>query len=113
MREGVVGEVRGKVHSGDIFYSVRQGGRWIVKTCFTPMSVLVVFAHMHNCKVAYRDPKPKNLVLNNEDEGIVKIVEFGLAKVITNDQTYTYCVTKDYAIDYWGLGVGGVDLRAN
>ena len=56
--------------------------------------MLAVFAHMHERKVAYRDLKPKNLVLDNK--GYVKIVEFGLAKVIKNGQTYTFCGTPDY-----------------
>ena len=83
---------------------------------FYSASVLAAFAHMHERKVAYRDLKPENLVLDNA--GYVKIVDFGLAKVIKNGQTYTFCGTPDYlapevilseghdwAVDYWGLGV--------
>jgi len=83
---------------------------------FYSASVLAAFAHMHQRKVAYRDLKPENLVLDNL--GYVKIVDFGLAKVIKNGQTYTFCGTPDYlapevilseghdwAVDYWGLGV--------
>lgn len=83
---------------------------------FYSASVLAAFAHMHERKVAYRDLKPENLVL--DDRGYVKIVDFGLAKVIKNGQTYTFCGTPDYlapevilseghdwAVDYWGLGV--------
>lgn len=83
---------------------------------FYSASVLAAFAHMHERKVAYRDLKPENLVLDTA--GYVKIVDFGLAKVIKNGQTYTFCGTPDYlapevilseghdwAVDYWGLGV--------
>ena len=83
---------------------------------FYSASVLAAFAHMHERKVAYRDLKPENLVLDNK--GYVKIVDFGLAKVIKNEQTYTFCGMPDYlapevilseghdwAVDYWGLGV--------
>ncbi|KAL7529353.1 hypothetical protein ACHAXR_002917 [Thalassiosira sp. AJA248-18] len=83
---------------------------------FYSASVLAAFAHMHERKVAYRDLKPENLVLDNA--GYVKIVDFGLAKVIKGGQTYTFCGTPDYlapevilseghdwAVDYWGLGV--------
>ena len=83
---------------------------------FYSASVLAAFAHMHERKVAYRDLKPENLVL--DDTGYVKIVDFGLAKVIKGGQTYTFCGTPDYlapevilseghdwAVDYWGLGV--------
>ena len=83
---------------------------------FYSASVLTAFGHMHQHKIAYRDLKPENLVLNNA--GYVKIVDFGLAKKITRGQTYTFCGTPDYlapevilnegydwAVDYWGLGV--------
>lgn len=82
---------------------------------FYSASVLAAFAHMHERKVAYRDLKPENLVL--DEAGYVKIVDFGLAKII-NGQTYTFCGTPDYlapevilseghdwGVDYWGLGV--------
>ena len=46
-----------------------------IGACFNwRAGVLVVFAHIHECKVAYRDLKPETLVLDNE--GNVKIVEF-------------------------------------
>lgn len=83
---------------------------------FYSASVLSAFGHMHVHKIAYRDLKPENLVLN--DAGFVKIVDFGLAKKITRGQTYTFCGTPDYlapevilnegydwGVDYWGLGV--------
>lgn len=83
---------------------------------FYSASVLTAFGHMHERKVAYRDLKPENLVL--DEKGFVKIVDFGLAKKITSGQTYTFCGTPDYlapevilnegydwAVDYWGLGV--------
>jgi len=83
---------------------------------FYAAAVLASFAHMHERKVAYRDLKPENLVLDKD--GYVKVVDFGLAKVIDKGQTYTFCGTPDYlapevilseghdwAVDYWGLGV--------
>jgi len=83
---------------------------------FYSASVLSAFAHMHERKIAYRDLKPENLVLNSL--GFVKIVDFGLAKKIFSGQTYTFCGTPDYlapevilnegydwAVDYWALGV--------
>ncbi|KAL7548649.1 hypothetical protein ACHAWF_011919 [Thalassiosira exigua] len=85
-------------------------------SAFYSASVLAAFAHMHERKIAYRDLKPENLVLDTA--GYVKIVDFGLAKIISNGQTYTFCGTPDYlapevilnegydwAVDYWGLGV--------
>ncbi len=83
---------------------------------FYAASVLTALAHMHERKIAYRDLKTENLVVN--DAGFVKVVDFGLAKKITSGQTYTFCGTPDYlapevilnegydwGVDYWGLGV--------
>jgi cGMP-dependent protein kinase len=85
-------------------------------TIFYAASVLTALAHMHERKIAYRDLKTENLVL--DESGYVKVVDFGLAKKITSGQTYTFCGTPDYlapevilnegydwGVDYWGLGV--------
>ena len=45
-------------------------------------SVLYAFEYIHTKKIAYRDLKPENLVMDND--GYIKIVDFGLAKVSTN-----------------------------
>ncbi|KAL7514534.1 hypothetical protein ACHAXN_013333 [Cyclotella atomus] len=96
-----------------LYHETQFSEKW---SMFYSASVLTAFGHMHQHKIAYRDLKPENLVLNNA--GYVKIVDFGLAKKITRGQTYTFCGTPDYlapevilnegydwAVDYWGLGV--------
>jgi len=107
-----------------LYNETRFSEEWSV---FYSASVLSAFAHMHERKVAYRDLKPENLVL--DDAGYVKIVDFGLAKVIGSGdsvgQTYTFCGTPDYlapevilnegydwAVDYWGLGVLVYEMTA-
>ncbi|EJK74322.1 hypothetical protein THAOC_04007, partial [Thalassiosira oceanica] len=83
---------------------------------FYSASVLFAFCHMHAKKIAYRDLKPENLVM--DAEGYVKVVDFGLAKVISGGKTWTLCGTPaylapeivlndghDWAVDYWALGV--------
>ena len=46
---------------------------------FYSASVLFAFCYMHAKKIAYRDLKPENLVMDSV--GYVKVVDFGLAKV--------------------------------
>jgi cGMP-dependent protein kinase len=83
---------------------------------FYSASVLFAFCHMHSKKIAYRDLKPENLVMDSV--GYVKVVDFGLAKVITGGKTWTLCGTPaylapeivlndghDWSVDYWALGV--------
>ena len=83
---------------------------------FYAASVLLAFKDMHSKKIAYRDLKPENLVMDSN--GYLKIVDFGLAKKIESGKTWTLCGTPDYlapevilneghdwAVDYWALGV--------
>ncbi|KUF96767.1 cGMP-dependent protein kinase [Phytophthora nicotianae] len=78
-------------------------------------SVVLVFQHMHSKSIVYRDLKPENILLDNE--GYMKLADFGLAKLVT-DRTWTLCGTPDYlapeiilnkghdkAVDYWALGI--------
>jgi CRP-like cAMP-binding protein len=82
---------------------------------FYGAQVLLAFGHIHSKQIAYRDLKPENLVLDSD--GYIKIVDFGLAKVV-DGKTWTLCGTPDYlapeiilneghdkAVDYWALGV--------
>lgn len=46
---------------------------------FYSASVLSAFCYLHAKKIAYRDLKPENLVMDSI--GYVKLVDFGLAKV--------------------------------
>ena len=74
-----------------LYHETQFSEKW---SMFYSASVLTAFGHMHQHKIAYRDLKPENLVLNNA--GYVKIVDFGLAKKINRGQTFTFCGTPDY-----------------
>jgi serine/threonine protein kinase len=52
-------------------------------------SVLHAFEYIHIKKIAYRDLKPENLVM--DASGYIKIVDFGLAKVSI---VYYYNIVK-------------------
>ena len=55
--------------------------------------ILEVFTFMHSRKVAYRDLKPENLLL--DVDGYLKMADFGLAKVVPQ-RTFTLCGTPEY-----------------
>eukprot|EP00493_Phyllostaurus_siculus_P015210 UN15444 len=77
--------------------------------------VVEAFDYMHSRRIIYRDLKPENLVL--DDQGYLKVTDFGFAKV-AEDKTFTLCGTPDYlapeivtgqghgkGVDWWTLGI--------
>jgi serine/threonine protein kinase len=74
--------------------------------------------YLHSINIIYRDLKPENIMLDNE--GHVKITDFGLAKQVTTKapRTSTFCGTPEYlapeivgevpytaAVDWWAVGI--------
>jgi serine/threonine protein kinase len=102
---------------GELFKVLRSNQKFSEEWCrFYSASVLLAFCEMHSKKIAYRDLKPENLVMDSY--GYLKIVDFGLAKKIDGGKTWTLCGTPDYlapeiilneghdwAVDYWAFGV--------
>ena len=102
---------------GELFRTLRCEGQFPETwSRFYAASVMLAFCQIHSKKIAYRDLKPENLVM--DAEGYLKIVDFGLAKKLEGGKTWTLCGTPDYlapevilneghdwAVDYWALGV--------
>jgi serine/threonine protein kinase len=59
--------------------------------------------YLHDKKIAYRDLKPENLMI--DAQGYVKVVDFGFAKRV-EDKTYTLCGTPEYLSPELVLGKG-------
>lgn len=84
--------------------------------CLITLSILL---DCHSMGVVHRDLKPENLLYTTgEDDAVVKISDFGVAKVISNELMTTACGTPGYvapeilegqgytfAVDYWSIGV--------
>eukprot|EP00811_Abedinium_folium_P001549 NODE_11418_length_1288_cov_3.372093.p1 GENE.NODE_11418_length_1288_cov_3.372093~~NODE_11418_length_1288_cov_3.372093.p1 ORF type:complete len:329 (+),score=38.03 NODE_11418_length_1288_cov_3.372093:49-1035(+) len=82
---------------------------------FYTAEVASVFGYLHTKRIAYRDVKPENILLDSL--GHVKLADFGFAKVCT-EMTFTLCGTPEYLspevirtaghgtpVDWWGLGI--------
>ncbi len=105
------------LQGGELFTHLRSKGKLAEQSArFYAASVVYAFATLHAKKIAYRDLKPENLVMDNN--GYTKLVDFGLAKQLISGKTWTLCGTPDYlapeiilneghdlAVDYWALGV--------
>lgn len=105
------------LQGGELFTHLRNRGKLSEQAArFYAATVVYAFSTLHAKKIAYRDLKPENLVMN--DKGYVKLVDFGLAKQLLSGKTWTLCGTPDYlapeiilneghdlAVDYWALGV--------
>ncbi|KAM3140347.1 hypothetical protein pb186bvf_007507 [Paramecium bursaria] len=75
--------------------------------------------YCHSMGVVHRDLKPENLLYTSpEPDATIKISDFGVAKVISDDLMITACGTPGYvapeiligsgydlAVDYWSIGV--------
>jgi len=95
-------------------YSERQASKHFKR-------ITEALAYMHHNGIVHRDLKPENLVLASPDpDSEIKISDFGLSKVLGDDQSvmYTVCGTSAYAapevgyssnydfkVDTWSLGV--------
>lgn len=62
---------------------------------FYTAQLVIVFEHIHNLDLIYRDLKPENVLLTRQ--GYVKLADFGFVKKIKPwERTYTLCGTPEY-----------------
>ena len=105
------------VRGGEFFTHLRTRGHMKNHEAqFYAACVASVFAHLHERDIVYRDLKPENLLLDHD--GYIKVTDFGFAKHIPQNKTFTLCGTPEYlapeillnqghgrGVDWWALGV--------
>lgn len=105
------------INGGDLFHRLYN-----IEGCFQSdvaqyyaCCVTLMLEKLHSHNIVYRDLKPENLLITHD--GILKLVDFGMAKLVKG-RTYTLCGTPEYmapemihsmghskGVDYWALGV--------
>lgn len=81
---------------GEVFSYLRRARRFNEPTSqFYAAEILLILEFLHDKQgVAYRDLKPENILI--DAEGHLKLVDFGFAKKVDNQETYTLCGTPEY-----------------
>jgi serine/threonine protein kinase len=108
------------IAGGEIFYHLRKEGCFSEeRTKLYICELILALEYLHKKGIIYRDLKPENILLDKE--GHLKLTDFGLSKIISeedsNKRTFTICGTPEYlapevlsgsgydkSVDWWSLG---------
>ncbi|XP_046885897.1 ribosomal protein S6 kinase alpha-2 isoform X2 [Hypomesus transpacificus] len=107
------------LRGGDLFTRLSKEVMFTEKDVkFYLAELALALDHLHSLGIIYRDLKPENILL--DEEGHIKITDFGLSKeAIQHDKiTYSFCGTIEYmapevvnrrghtqSADWWSFGV--------
>ncbi len=84
---------------------------------FYGSQIALALDHLHKFGIIYRDLKPENILM--DQEGYLKLADFGMAKVLKGDEkALSFCGTPEYlapeiitgqghnkACDWWSFGI--------
>jgi len=106
------------LQGGELFYHLRKERKFSEeKMRFYTCQIILAIEYLHKHKIIYRDLKPENILI--DQEGNIKLTDFGLSKIINNEnnRAYTICGTPEYlapeilmqkgydkSVDWWSLG---------
>ncbi|KAF8798744.1 Pkinase-domain-containing protein [Phlegmacium glaucopus] len=111
------------VEGGDLLeYILKNGGLCEVDAKHVTFQMCDALAYIHSKGVTHRDLKPENVLLTKDNPPIVKVADFGLAKVVDSlTMLRTMCGTPSYLapevvnqddregydnlVDSWSVGV--------
>ena len=105
------------IQGGEIFRLLRRENLFPNDvSLFYVTEIVLALEYLHQQKIAYRDLKPENLLIGAD--GHIKLTDFGFAKKVDDDLTFTLCGTPEYlapeiimsighnhGVDWWSLGI--------
>ena len=104
------------VPGGELFTLMRKEIKFTANNArFYIAQIIDALNTLHRNKIIYRDLKPENLLIDSD--GYLKIVDFGVAKIIENKTktlagTPTYMAPEivngeeySFEVDWWSLGI--------
>ena len=103
---------------GELFSQLVKNHKLSEDHCrFYSAQIILALQYLHNKDIIYRDLKPENVII--DQEGYIKLTDFGLSKmeISENTKTYSICGTPEYlapeilnkkghgkSVDFWTLG---------
>ena len=107
------------IRGGNLYTNLFKVKRFPEKTVkFYAAQLVLAIGVLHKHKIVHRDLKPENVLI--DEDGYIKLADFGLAKFLTNpsQSTATFCGTPEYlapeiiqsnshsfGVDWWTLGI--------
>eukprot|EP00915_Cephaloidophora_sp_WS-2016_P008880 GHVH01012552.1.p1 GENE.GHVH01012552.1~~GHVH01012552.1.p1 ORF type:complete len:880 (-),score=162.05 GHVH01012552.1:121-2760(-) len=102
---------------GELYDGIRKIGLCTKsQTTFYVASIIAAMEYIHERGIVFRDLKPENILL--DEHGYIKIIDFGCAKKLQAQRTYTMLGTPHYmapeiilgkgyglSVDIWSIGV--------
>jgi len=98
------GDLWGVLYENPTF--LKSGGLPPKLVRFYSVCIVLALAHIHGKGVAYRDLKPENIMLDNE--GYIRIIDFGFAKRIPFNKVEANGETKLHLKSYTLCGTPGI-----
>ena len=106
------------VRGGELYLHFAKNKRFPEEAVkFYAIQIILGIGYLHDQGIAHRDLKLENILI--EENGYLKIIDFGLAKIIKDhEETTTFLGTPEYiapevitrkghdkAVDWWAVGI--------